>query len=267
MNNTILLLAGAALLPAAALATQEPQGWTAEALNGRCSVKRSAGSEGTTLSLSRTAGSDVTTLSIVGEGAKRFSWTELAGVELDLDPGGRVAAKAELSPDFIAEHVSLYVRSEERGVLDRFAAARTLRINQSNQVLVEEDIRGVAAAIALLRDCERLALEGAGIDAEQWHSLRSAPRPVVELVKLLKVKDYPKEAVRARASGLVIVRLTVSASGRPTRCDYIARSGHEALDRVTCKIMLERARFLPAIGPDGNTVAAPFVTKINWRAQ
>jgi TonB family protein len=264
-KGATLVLALLVALPAAASAVQEPQGWKAEALNGSCSVKRAVGSDGTTLALSRTPGNDLTTLAISGEGARRFSRQDTANVVLHLEPGGAVPAEAELSPEFIISPVTLYIRSEERSFLDRVAAARALRVQEGTQVMLDQDLTGLGAAILLLRDCERAGLQTAGIDAAQWQSLRAGPNPLIDLVKLVKVKDYPKDAVRARASGLVMVRLTVAASGRPEKCDYIVRSGHELLDRATCKIMLERARFQPAVGPDGKAVAAPYVTKIIWR--
>jgi TonB family protein len=219
------------------------------------------------LKLSRMAGNDLTTLAISGKGAGQISRQQVADVALHLNPGGAVPAKAELSPQFIVSPITLYIGSEDRGFLDRVAAAGAMRLYQGKQLVLEHDLPGAAAAIALLRTCERAAMQSAGIDAEAWQSLRAAPRPLVELVKLVKVKDYPKEAVRARASGRVVVRLRVAPSGRPEACDYIFRSGHEALDQVTCKIMLERVRFHPAIGPDGKAASAPYVTKISWRTQ
>ena len=265
MKIAIFVSALLAAPPAPASAAREPAGWQVEAESGSCTAKRPLGSDGTVLGLLRTSGNDLTTLSITGEGAKRFSRQELADVALHLDPGGAVPAKAELTPEFIVYPVSLYIRSEDRGFLDRMAAARAMRLFQGKQVMLQHDLAGLGAAVVQLRSCERIGLEAAGIDVARWESLRAGPRPLVELIRLVRVKDYPREARRAGASGRVTVRLTVSASGQPAKCDYVARSGHEALDRVTCKILLERARFHPAIDSHGKAVAAPFVMKITWR--
>jgi TonB family protein len=243
---------------------QNVDGWQFEALNGSCSIGLPAGSDGTVLKLSRSPGNDFATLSITGPGAERFSRRALTEVVLHLDPGGDVTAKADISPGFLSPTI-LSIRSEARDFPARVLAARAVRVRQGKQVKFELDLPDASAAIAQMRECERVGLQAAGIDAAHWQSLRAGPVPVGDLVNLVKVKDYPKEAVRAGASGLVMVRLTVAASGRPERCDYVVRSGHDSLDRVTCKIFLERARFRPAVGPDGKAVAAPFVTKISWR--
>jgi TonB family protein len=71
--------------------------------------------------------------------------------------------------------------------------------------------------------------------------------------------------VAAGASGTVLVRVSVDATGKPSKCDWIARSGSEPLDRVTCKILMQRARFHPAVDASGKPAPGYFVTKMNWR--
>jgi protein TonB len=63
--------------------------------------------------------------------------------------------------------------------------------------------------------------------------------------------DYPAEAEQVGAQGTVAARLTVGAKGRVTDCRIRASSGSEALDAVTCRIILKRFRFAPARDSSG----------------
>lgn len=89
---------------------------------------------------------------------------------------------------------------------------------------------------------------------------RPIPRP------LISSNDYPGEAVRRRWEGDVVADLTISPAGRVSTCRIVKSSGHSILDDTTCKIMLERAVFLPAADKDGRPVMDTLRTPpIEWR--
>ena len=79
--------------------------------------------------------------------------------------------------------------------------------------------------------------------------------------------DYPLEAIRAGAEGRVRFTLEVDAEGRPLSCTVVESSGHAALDRTTCAVMLERARFAPARDSAGRAVPGTYSTHFAWRLQ
>jgi protein TonB len=87
------------------------------------------------------------------------------------------------------------------------------------------------------------------------------PRPQA----LFAGSDYPREALRHGWQGDVTVDMTVGIQGRVTGCTIIESSGHEVLDETTCKIVTDRARFLPARDSAGNPVESHYQTHINWR--
>ena len=83
-------------------------------------------------------------------------------------------------------------------------------------------------------------------------------------VGLLRADDYPAEAIRLGQQGTVRVRLKVSAEGRVMACSII-QSASPFLDRATCRIMTERARFRPATGPNGVAIESEFeAPPIRW---
>ena len=87
------------------------------------------------------------------------------------------------------------------------------------------------------------------------------PSPPVGLVS---ANDYPAEAIRLGQQGTVRVRLKVSAEGRVMGCSVI-QSASPSLDRTTCRILTERARFVPAKGTNGEAIKSEFdAPPIRW---
>lgn len=77
--------------------------------------------------------------------------------------------------------------------------------------------------------------------------------------------DYPSGALRAEQEGVVRVRLSVSADGRPTGCDIIASSGFDLLDSATCDKLMRRAKFEAATDETGAKVAGSYTTSVRWQ--
>lgn len=92
--------------------------------------------------------------------------------------------------------------------------------------------------------------------------------PKGDMRGLFAVEDYPSLAVRQGLSGSVRARLTVSPEGRVTACEAIESSGHPVLDDRTCAVLMERARFDPAMNGEGDAVEGSYTTpKITWQLQ
>ena len=68
----------------------------------------------------------------------------------------------------------------------------------------------------------------------------------------------PPGGREARIGKSVIVRLTVSAQGRATRCSIYRPSPFPETDAAVCRLALEQLRFEPARDARGNPVAATF---------
>ena len=71
----------------------------------------------------------------------------------------------------------------------------------------------------------------------------------------------PPGGREARVGHSVIVRLTVSAQGRPTACRIYRPSPFPATDQAVCDLALQQVRFRPALNNQGDPVAAPFYYK------
>lgn len=67
--------------------------------------------------------------------------------------------------------------------------------------------------------------------------------------------DYPDEALMLELQGTVALQWTIDAKGRATACRIVESSGYSVLDRASCRLIEERARYLPA--RDGRGKARP----------
>ncbi|MDB5698808.1 MAG: hypothetical protein JWN69_1612 [Alphaproteobacteria bacterium] len=67
-------------------------------------------------------------------------------------------------------------------------------------------------------------------------------------------RDYPPNARREGAEGVVYVRFAVGTDGRASGCTVTRSSGHAELDTTTCTLIERRFRYLPARDPHGRPV-------------
>jgi protein TonB len=80
----------------------------------------------------------------------------------------------------------------------------------------------------------------------------------------IRDSDYPRSAVRARASGTVFLRFVVAPSGRVSDCRVTRTSGNRDLDETTCELIVRRFRYRPAIDEDGRPIAQTIRGEHDW---
>ena len=96
----------------------------------------------------------------------------------------------------------------------------------------------------------------------------SPARPATgNLQGLVKADDYPDAAIWELQGGTVDMILLVNEAGRVADCTVNGTSGVAVLDAQACFVIKERARFTPAIGPDGKPARGMFRQRITWRIQ
>lgn len=76
--------------------------------------------------------------------------------------------------------------------------------------------------------------------------------------------DYPSRDLREGNEGLVRFDLRIDARGRVQECAITRSSGHDGLDRATCRLAERRARFEPASDATGATVAGRYSGTVRW---
>ena len=78
-------------------------------------------------------------------------------------------------------------------------------------------------------------------------------------------KNYPPRALKAGEQGKVGFRIVVEPDGSLGSCVVTQSSGHSALDKETCDIIVNNARLQPVRNEEGRTVRAVQNGFINWK--
>jgi protein TonB len=78
-------------------------------------------------------------------------------------------------------------------------------------------------------------------------------------------EDYPPSAQRAGEQGTVGISWTVNAQGRAENCQVTRSSGSSALDDATCRLLVRRARYAPALDQSGNPMSTKKSRNVSWR--
>jgi protein TonB len=91
------------------------------------------------------------------------------------------------------------------------------------------------------------------------------PQPCGTMRQWFRDTEYPPEAWDHQKSGLTRVRGTIGTDGSVSDCVILRGSGSLSLDETTCRLVEERARFMPARDAKGHPVPSRFVGGVDWR--
>lgn len=95
-----------------------------------------------------------------------------------------------------------------------------------------------------------------GYDPAVMAQLKSPPRAKPSARPWLTDDDYPAAASARGQRAMISVRLDIDALGAVTGCNVVRTTKGIEFEKVVCAALMKRAKFEPAIGPDGKPVAA-----------
>jgi protein TonB len=122
----------------------------------------------------------------------------------------------------------------------------------------------MTALMKTLANCRDSLRKYYHIDQALQDQLKSRARTVAPLVSIFSTDDYPAQAVFNRDSGLSSIVLLVDENGKLADCMVDQTSGVASLDAMSCQIIRQRAKFVPAIVPDGKPAKDAMTTRIRW---
>lgn len=79
--------------------------------------------------------------------------------------------------------------------------------------------------------------------------------------------QYPARMLREDVEGRAVYRITVSPEGRVTQCVILESSGAPELDRETCRMMSETARFAAFVPEPGQPEERTFTGGVTFRIE
>ena len=157
-----------------------------------------------------------------------------------------------------SEEVFATTTEQEAAVTELHIAASSVRLKLHTG--------SMASPLAAMRTCISDLVKTWGLDAAQQESLSSRPVPTTSPTKWLTSPDYPKGPLAIGASAIIRFRVMVSAEGVPTKCAIQQATSSPEFTKLTCDLLVKRARFSPALDRDGKPVASFYTNSVRWLA-
>lgn len=264
LTRSLPIFAAAMLASAPAQAPAEaPAGqWNISRGEVYCTLGRGNGPGGVDFALRVIPGTERVDLLVTSRGWQRIPIPrgEKAGIALLPEDGAPIEAPA-LTGRLPSGSPLLAFGALGSKFIDRLALADQIRVTQDARTVLTLDLTDSGSAVAALRDCLSQRLAAWGMDPGARARMRSLPEPIGTP---FSGNDYPLGAMREDAQGMVIARLMIGTDGRVADCAVLRTSGSADLDSRTCHVYRHEARFRPAIGEDGQPVAAGTITSVVW---
>ncbi len=107
---------------------------------------------------------------------------------------------------------------------------------------------------------------GDGVTSEYAQTTKPLPaKPRNRASRWVTDNDYKPRWVREGLSGTARFTLDIDAKGRVSNCTITQSTGHAALDRATCTLIRERARFNPALDEAESPTGGVYSSAITWQ--
>ena len=78
-------------------------------------------------------------------------------------------------------------------------------------------------------------------------------------------EDYSNSDLRRGNEGVARYRLVIGSNGRVNGCEITSSTGHASLDRATCRLISNRARFDAATDNRGERVVGTYSGSVTWQ--
>ena len=88
--------------------------------------------------------------------------------------------------------------------------------------------------------------------------------PIGDPASWISNRDYPAAALRAGQKGTVKFALAIGPDGKPTGCKVTQSSGFALLDETTCRLVVARAQFAPAMDRAGKPLSGSYSSAVKW---
>jgi TonB family protein len=88
--------------------------------------------------------------------------------------------------------------------------------------------------------------------------------PEGDLSRVFSAEDYPSSAEAKGQSGSLTLAVLVDEGGKIADCTIVKTSRVAVLDAQSCAIVMQRAKFTPAVGLDGKPAKAAWTQTITW---
>jgi len=126
-------------------------------------------------------------------------------------------------------------------------------------------VPGFAGVMAAFDDCLANLREVWNVGETFAARVRQPAKAIRPLGDLFKSTTYPSQAISEGNSGAVGLAMLIDETGKVRDCMVEQTSGYATLDTMSCFVIVNQARFEPAVGADGKPVKSASSQRISWR--
>lgn len=282
-------LAGAA--PPETMILQPVSAWGMNYAEDSCELSRTFGHGGDEVTVAFRQFGPGTTFTLLVAGQRLRSPARPGGLLTDFEPGGRRfeddSTLAGTLPDGrgVLEVVTSIVPPDQQRVAggkpktaafsfekeaapivyDRGLERKVTSLRLSGPIAsdIVLELGPMDGPMDAMRACTDELLTHWGVDAAAQRTLQRRAAPRNYPGAWVAPNDYPTNMLRAARSAAVHFRVMIDSTGTPTKC-VVQSPGDAEFDKVTCDLIMRRARFDPALDAAGKPIASYYVSSVRW---
>lgn len=149
---------------------------------------------------------------------------------------------------------------------DRPAQVKSITFKFPNVKAYRLETGSMAVPMQALRTCTDDLVVSWGFDPAVQAALFRRPIPASNPGNWLHDEDFPAKAAWAGHNGLIQFRLDVDTAGGVANCRVLFRTDPDDFADQSCKVLIQRAKFSPALDAKGQPVKSFYIGRIRFQA-
>ena len=150
-------------------------------------------------------------------------------------------------------------------ILDAVTNKQQVRLSDDKKFDVAMLWSDGKSALKALQTCHDDLLKGWGVDVDAIRAAKAPAEPIGSPGRWVTNDEYPREEMRQEIEGMVTFQLKVSAEGAVEKCLILHSSNVATFDQLTCKLMMQRAKFKPALDSSDRPITSFYVNRVRWQ--
>lgn len=186
--------------------------------------------------------------SMIVDGPNKLPLVRLTGLLID-------GSFDQKHPDMILPAISPAREAKVTSITFKLPSAKRYRLETGS----------MGIPLAAMRVCTDDLIKGWGYDPTVQSALVRLVTPANNPAKWVSTSDIPSK-ITVMHYGLIRFRLDIDPAGNPVGCKVLYRTNPDEFSDLSCKLLLKRARFKPALDAQGKPVKSFYINSIQWTA-
>ena len=187
--------------------------------------------------------------SMIVDGPNKLPLVRLTGLRID-------GSSDQKHPDANMPAIASAREAEITSITFKLPSAKRYRLETGS----------MGAPLAAMRVCTDDLIKGWGYDPAIQSALARQAIPANSPTTWVSTSDIPSKSVSTMHTGLIRFRLDIAPTGKPVGCKVLYRTNPDEFSDLSCKLLLKRARFKPALDAQGKPVKSFYINSIQWMA-